>query len=185
MAACVIICVVIVPKDILDFVTQHFFPWLFDLFIKYHDTGSTEDSASFNTLNEMYEYVTITSEEWVYGSGNYSSPYGGYYKAVDGGYIRHLLYWGVIGSIFSIVYSLIYFIRPYFKCHNRNDKLYIFLLLVYTLFVHYKGDLAPTARFYHVPLILIMLPYVFNPVKAVVKNQIYNGTNRYCTAVGR
>ena len=168
----VTVAVLIMPRDILTFVTEHFLPWVFDLFIKFHESGSTEDSASFNRLNEMYKYVDITINEWIYGSGRYMSVDGGYYKSVDGGFIRHLLYWGVIGSFFSIVYSLLYYIRPYFKSHNRNDKLYILLLLAYTLLVHYKGDLAPTSRFFHVPLVFLMLSYVFNlnPVKTSARN---------------
>lgn len=178
---CVVaVCIVIVPSNILSFITQHVFPWVFDLFIKYHETGSTEGSASFNHLNEMYKYVTITPDEWIWGSGKFMDLHGGYYKQVDGGYIRHLLYWGVLGSILNILYGLIYFVKPYLKCKNFNEHLYIILLLIFTFFLHYKGDLATTSRFYHVPLVMILLPYVFKPI-----NKLCHGTNRHCPAVGR
>lgn len=172
LTSSIVAIVLIMPHDIFIFITDHFLPWVFDLFIKYQETGSTESSASFNHLNEMYKYVDISNEEWIYGAGRYMNPYGGYYKSVDGGFIRHLLYWGIIGSIFSILYSLLYFIIPYFKCRFHNDKLYIFLLLTYTLFIHYKGDLAPTSRFYHIPLVFLMLPYVMNPAKSIVRSLI-------------
>ncbi len=176
---CVASCALILPPDILIFVTDFVAPWVFDLFIKFSETGSTSDSASFNHLNEMYEYVTITSEEWIYGSGRFMSSTGGYYKSVDGGYIRHLLYWGVIGSFFNILYGLLYFIKPYFKSIFRDDRIFIILICLYSFFLHYKGDLVTTSRFYHVPLVIVMLPYVIKP-------GIFfkYGTNRYRNSVG-
>lgn len=176
---CVVVCVVVMPSYILDFITLHFIPWVFDLLIKYHETGSTEDSASFNNLNQMYQYVHITAEEWIYGSGRFMDLHGGYYKQVDGGYIRHLLYWGIIGSIFNILYGLLYFIKPYINSKSRNEHIYIILIVAFTFLVHYKGDLATTSRFYHVPLVIILLQYVFNPI-----NKLCHGTNRHCPAVG-
>ncbi|MBD5208447.1 MAG: hypothetical protein HDS80_00685 [Bacteroidales bacterium] len=182
LLACVLMVVAILPASVISLITDTLAPWLFDLIIKYNETGSTEDSASFNALNEMYEYVQITDEEWVIGSGHYiDKEYGGYYKSVDGGYIRQLLYWGTIGSFFAYIYGLLYFIKPIRLCRNRNDKLYIFLILIYTFFVHYKGELAVTSRFYHVPVIMLMLPYVLKRVKRVRSK---NGTDRHSYSVG-
>lgn len=177
--SCIGACLIVAPAHILDFFTQHVLPWVFDLFIKFHESGSTKDSASFNHLNEMYRNVIVTKEEWIYGSGRFMSKFGGYYKYVDGGYIRHLLYWGVIGSIINMLYGLLYFIKPYVKSITRNQHIYILLLLVYTFFIHYKGDIATTSRFYHVPLVILMLPFVFNPTKL-----FYRGTNRHCNSMG-
>lgn len=177
---CVLFCsiftlVLILPDTVLWFITDRLLPWVFDLFIKYHETGSTESSHSFNMLNDMYKYVHITSEEWIYGSGHFMAPNGiGYYKSVDGGYIRHLLYWGIIGSIINVAYGLLYFIAPYRKSLLWNDKLYIILMLLYTFFIHYKGDLATTSRFYHVILLFILIPYTLKK----------HGTNRHCVALG-
>lgn len=183
--ALIVSAVLLLPGTIIEFVTEHFLPWVFDLFIKYFETGSTESSHSFTMLNEMYKNVTITSDEWIYGSGYFMSPNGiGYYKSVDGGYIRHLLYWGIIGSIINIWYGLIYFFKPIKLSANYNNRLYIFLALVYTFFVHYKGDLASTSRFYHVILICLLLPYVL--VNKPYYFKYYKcGRNRYCPAVGR
>lgn len=164
----------VLPESVLLFITDRLLPWVFDLFIKYHETGSTESSHSFNMLNEMYKYVHISSSEWIYGSGHFMAPNGiGYYKSVDGGYIRHLLYWGLIGSIINIAYGLVYFISPY-KNSLYNSKLYIILILLYTFFIHYKGDLATTSRFYHVILIFLFIPYTLKK----------HGSNRHCTAMG-
>lgn len=175
LCLCIFIIISVLPDSVLLFITDRLLPWVFDLFIKYHETGSTESSHSFNMLNEMYRYVHISSSEWIYGSGHFMAPNGiGYYKSVDGGYIRHLLYWGVIGSIINIAYGLLYFIAPY-KNSLYNNKLYIILIMLYTFFIHYKGDLATTSRFFHVILIFILIPYTLNKY----------GTNRYCAPLGR
>lgn len=177
--SCAVVCLIIVPSDIMEFITERVFPWVFDLFIKYQETGSTDGSASFNHLNEMYQTVTITSEEWIHGSGRFMDKHAGYYKYVDGGYVRHILYWGIIGSVVNMLYGLLYFIKPYKNSKNRNQHIYIFLILIYTFFIHYKGDIATTSRFYHVPLIILMLQNVFNPLKYLI-----NGANRYRTTMG-
>lgn len=131
--------------------------------MKYYETGSTDSSYSFNHLNDMYKYVRITFDEWVYGSGYYMDPGGdGYYKSVDGGFIRQLLYWGIIGSGISYLYGLLYFIIPYERCSKINDKIFIFIIFLYSIFIHYKGDLFSSSRFYHVILVFLFIPYVLN-----------------------
>lgn len=162
----ILLAIVLLPDKVITFFTEHLIPWVFDLLIKYHETGSTESSHSFNMLNDMYKYVSITTQEWICGSGCFMDPSGhGYYKNVDGGYIRHLLYWGIIGSIINLWYGLQYFIKPLKKCMNRNDILFIVLILIYTFFVHYKGDIATTSRFYHVIIVFLMLPYTLSNYK--------------------
>ncbi|MDE6717325.1 MAG: hypothetical protein K2J70_03945 [Muribaculaceae bacterium] len=163
------IVVIILPPDTLMFLTDHVLPWVFDLFIKYTESGSTEGSHSFNTLNEMYEYVTITDQEWFIGSGYYMSPSGtGYYKSVDAGYLRQLLYWGVVGSAVSYLFTLLFFIKPYKLTKSINEKLFIFIILIYTYFTHYKGDLASTSRFYLDIILFLLLPYVVKNRKVTV-----------------
>lgn len=168
----VIICIIVLPNDLLLFVNERFIPWVFDLFIKYYETGSTTDSASFNTLNEMYN-VTITNEEWLIGAAHYSMPGGGYYKNVDAGYLRQILYWGLLGSILNFMYSLLFFYKPLklaFK-RNKNSFICIFILVCYSLTLHYKGDLLGSARFYYVILLLYMIHYI--QVVKLTKHEIY------------
>lgn len=145
----------LIPLQIRDFIIEHLFPWVFDVFIKYFETGSTESSASFNALNEMYQNVQISEHEWIVGSGIYTEPSGRYYGHVDAGYLRQILYWGILGTIISLIYTTKIFQLPWKVSRNNiNQHLFILTILIYTLIVHYKGDLLSISRFYYVILYL-------------------------------
>ena len=148
----------VLPKDILDFISERLLPWVFDLFIKYFENGSVDGSASFNSLNEDYQFINISTEEWIIGSGIYCNPDGSYYRYIDGGYLRQILYWGIIGSIASTLYSVLYFIRPFKRTSESDYQWFVFLAFVLTMVFQYKGDMSSISRFYHVVLILIFLP---------------------------
>lgn len=149
---------ILMPAGIRDFITDHLLPWVFDLFIKYFETGSTESSHSFNSLNEMYQNVEITEHEWIIGSGMYMDPSGRYYGHVDAGYLRQILYWGIIGSLVSVIYTMKLFQRPWiFSRNDKNQHLFILTILLYTLIVHYKGDLLSISRFYYVIIFLYII----------------------------
>ena len=149
---------IVMPSEIRDFITEHLLPWVFDVFIKYFETGSTESSHSFNALNEMYHDVEISQHEWIIGSGMYMDPSGRYYGHVDAGYLRQILYWGIVGTLISLAYTLKMFQLPW-KTSKRdtNQRLFIFTILTYTLIVHYKGDLLSISRFYYVVLFLYFI----------------------------
>lgn len=147
-----------VPSQILDFINEHLIPWVFDLFLKYMDSGSTDGSASFNRLNEMYDEVVITGHEWIIGSGKYTEPSGRYYGHVDAGYLRQLLYWGLIGTLISVTYTLKLFKLSWKAAKGiYNQRLFILTILAYTFVVHYKGDLLSICRFYYVVIFLYLL----------------------------
>lgn len=152
------VVIILLPSEIKEFIVDRLLPWVFDVFIKYAETGSTESSYSFNTLNEMYQEVQISDHEWFIGSGKYVEPSGSYYGSVDAGYLRQILYWGLVGSAISLIYTLKIFKFPLkVTKRNYNDHSFIITILVYTFIVHYKGDLLSIARFYYVVLYLYFL----------------------------
>lgn len=161
LAVMTVAAIGLLPGEILEFVKDVLLPWVFDVFIKLCESGSTQDSFSLNTLNEMYETVQISSQEWIVGSGNYMNPNGTYYKQVDAGYLRQVLYWGVVGSIINLFCSLSFFRTPWRVCrHDRNNRYFLLVVLFYTLTVHYKGDLLGISRFYYTVLFMYLLDFV-------------------------
>lgn len=168
----VLLCFLLLPGEILEFITEHLLPWVFDVFIKIYETGSTESSASFNSLNEMYETIQISMQEWIVGSGKYSNADGSYYKHVDAGYLRQLLYWGLVGSFINLIYSTRFFVQPWrvYK-RDRNEKYFLLILFVYTLVIHYKGDLMGISRFYYTILFMYLLALL---IKSKREYNIFN-----------
>lgn len=156
----VIMALLLLPADILDFFTESLLPWVFDVFIKYFETGSADNSYALHSVNDFYRNVYISQREWWIGDGQYMCYDGSYYKEVDAGYLRQLFYWGLIGSVISTGYALLYFIKP-LKCAKEYDnRLYIGLVFLMTMIFQYKGDLASISRFYHVALLLLFLPSI-------------------------
>ena len=179
--AMVLTALLFLPEDALDFVSERFLPWVFDLFIKYFETGSAENSYALHAVNDFYRNVSITPREWWIGAGQYSCYDGSYFKDVDAGYLRQLFYWGMVGSIVSTGYALVYFIRPLKCVKDYNNRLYICFVFLMTMIFQYKGDLASISRFYHVVLLLLFLPLILQNNS---HSTIY-GTNRCCYSVGR
>ena len=172
-----IVCfILLLPSEVLLFVNETFIPWVFDLFIKYYETGSAEESYSFNRLNEMYE-VSITPEEWIIGAARYMNPDGSYYKHVDAGYLRNILYWGMIGSFMNIIYSLSFFFIPIKLAlkKERNNICFFLCLIIYSFTLHYKGDLLGSCRFYYVVIMLYMLHFLYQkglfPSRIIISNR--------------
>lgn len=144
-----VICLVL-PSSIIDFIVNGVLPWVFDVFIKLFENGNTEESYSLNSLNQMYYDVKITFQEWLIGSGKYTEIDGSYYGHIDAGYLRQILYWGLIGSVLSVTYTMLILKKPWSLLkHNYNGRLFLILIFIYTLIVHYKGDLLSTSRFYY------------------------------------
>ncbi|MDR1880768.1 MAG: hypothetical protein LBQ78_07515 [Tannerellaceae bacterium] len=162
------LCVILLPGEITGFIQTILLPWVFDLFIKYQETGTATTSFSFNTLNEMYR-VEITPTEWLIGSGHYYNPDGTYYKHVDAGYLRHILYWGLLGSALNFLYACRFFYRPFKRLSKGayNDRLFLAILFAYTLMVHYKGDILGASRFYYIVVILYLFHFIHikKPIK--------------------
>lgn len=153
--------IIILPSEAKFFITEHLLPWVFDLFIKYYETGSTESSASFHSLNEMYSNVTISARDWLSGCGKYTNSDGTYYGHVDAGYLRQILYWGIPGLIISLSYTVLMFARPWKSAKDTwNARLFLFLIFLYTLIVHYKGDILSISRFYYTILFLYLENYI-------------------------
>ncbi len=157
----ILFCIILLPGELLDFINRVVLPWVFDVFIKLYETGNTQDSHSFNTLNEMYETVQISLQEWFVGSGKYSNVDGSYYKHVDAGYLRQVLYWGIIGSVINFFCSFQFFSRPWRVCReNKNEKCFLLIVFFYTLLLQYKGDLMGISRFYHTILFMYLLSLI-------------------------
>lgn len=175
-----LIALLLLPEDILNFVTESLLPWVFDVFIKYFETGSADNSYALHSVNDFYRNVYITQQEWWIGDGQYTYYDGSYYKEVDAGYLRQLFYWGLIGSVISTWYALLYFIKPLKLSRKYNDTIFILFIGVMTFIFQYKGDLASISRFYHVVVLLLFLPRILN----TLPHSALYGANRYCPALG-
>lgn len=125
----------------------------FELFINYKDNGQLS-SSSTDGMKEMYERAPNTVKTWLIGDAKWNEKDGSYYKQVDIGYLRNIYYFGVIGTLFLILYfyrTLEYSIQV--RSFSRfKYRLCILSLLAYVLILNLKGN---------ADLVFIALPFLF------------------------
>lgn len=153
---------VFLPPEIKEILVDKLLPWVFELVYKYVETGHAQ-SNSLDTLEGMYD-IEITNREWLIGSGHYTNPDGTYYKHTDSGYLRQILFWGLPGSFLNLIYMLSFFYLPIKyqlrnRLANKNELLFLGILLLYICILHYKGELMGHSRFFLSLLFIYLVKY--------------------------
>lgn len=152
----------LLPSSIKDLINNKIIPWAFDFIISYITTGKVS-SYSLHSLNDMYN-IEITLEEWFIGVAKYVDKSGGYYKHTDSGYLRQILFYGLVGSALNLIYMISFIYRPFLlicrKVDSYNSKLFFILLVSLILLLQYKGDIMGQSRFFMVVIYMYMLIYI-------------------------
>lgn len=148
-----------VPDKVLDIVETNVLPWAFEMFM--NDNGGKLETASSNELKGMYFMPNIKTA--IVGDGLYVNPYDNtrYYMDTDAGYMRHILFYGIIGCLLmASLYVAIFY--QMFKFSNgisssKVVKLFVLFLFLYFFISHIKGDLFVGAD---QPLKILIVLYV-------------------------
>lgn len=112
---------------------QNMSKFAFEFVYNFINEGELSTSSTDALFNRMYFEVPLKT--FFIGDGFYTGPDGSYYMHTDAGYMRNILYFGVIGFIILLIYQAQFFIW-------RSKKLFLFniLVMVYILVMHIKGD---------------------------------------------
>jgi hypothetical protein len=128
--------------------------FIFELLINYETYGEL-NSPSTDGLIRMYDN---NYNEMIFGTGNFTTPEGGYYGHTDVGFFRHLLF----GGIPSILFLFIWYYRLLRNLPRLYFKKILLLMFLILFFIQFKGDIlfgsGQIARFY---FLLIFLFYGF------------------------
>ena len=150
----------LLPADTKEILEKNVLPWAFEMF--QNDNNGKLETASSNELKEMYFAPSLKT--FLIGDGYYVSPYDNtrYYMDTDAGYMRHILYYGIIGCLMVAVFYIMVF-RQMFKSSiyvfNRTTvTIFILFLCGYFFVSHIKGDLFLGAD---MPIKLLILLYAF------------------------
>ncbi|PPL00839.1 hypothetical protein SAMN05444682_10759 [Parapedobacter indicus] len=156
----------VLPFEIQSLVTGTLLPFAFEFLYSYFDEG-TLTTVSTDMLSEMY--FTIDWQTFIFGDGKYINPDGSYYLYTDAGYMRNILFYGIFGTMVLFAYHLLFFNRPIRislseliargKIGSYNDLLFWLLLLIYTLVLHYKGEVVGFLMITQVMLFWLSLAY--------------------------
>lgn len=127
-------------QEVVILFTERVFPFVFEFYYTYVNTGAIE-TGSTNRLLEMWQ-VPIPEKTWLIGDGWFTDPdTGNYYKRTDVGYIRNLLFGGLLWAALVFTYNFI--LASGFRLANRsiiwNDKLLILCFLIYSILLEFKA----------------------------------------------
>lgn len=146
------------------FILYYFFPNSIDMILSimnrslefvynYMKYGSFS-SGSTDILQSMYfpvDKYTLIFGDYRYMSGDK------YYMETDAGYMRNVLYWGIVGMIPTFIFSLIINYRVYGGLSYRFLFFSIFLF-----FLHIKGEVLSHENMLYSALFLMYFSSVFN-----------------------
>jgi hypothetical protein len=148
-------------------------PYAFEMFINLYETGFMSTSSS-DHLQAMY--FDVKEETYLFGDGYWANPNGfGYYMGTDAGFMRHMLFYGIIPSLFLYIFYLFAFFKMSYSIkHTFNNLLLFFMLCGYYFLAHYKGDFL-TGSAMNIKLFTIL--FVFLSIKKYVIRKMKNEKN--------
>ncbi len=153
LVAIVVLLSIAMPEFYL-FLEEQVFPYAFE-FIYSMDKSGQMETASTNHLQEMW-HRDFNYNEFLIGSGKYSNEDGSYYMLVDPGVLRHLLFMGIVGYLFLIVYQLI--LLPFWKM-NEKTRFYYGLIFAYFFIMDFKGCTIGVNKFAFAVSLLLSFSY--------------------------
>ena len=107
------------------------YEWMSSPIVNLITTGDMQD-GSFNELKSMWN-VEIAEDTFVYGDGRYSED-GSYYMHTDVGFIRNILFWGIVGFIISYGLTICSIMSL-----KRISGLFAVLFFIVFVIFEYKG----------------------------------------------
>ncbi|WP_261289032.1 hypothetical protein [Serratia fonticola] len=128
------------PVAVKDSVFNYLLPFAFEFIYNYLNKG-TFATTSTNTLEGMY--FTINEITLLLGDGVYTNADNTYYMHTDAGYMRVILFGGIVSMILMFSYQLylVNCIRKYFEYFHYNGRNLFYIFMVVSLLIfQYKGE---------------------------------------------
>lgn len=151
-----LVCIyVLLPSTIKDILNESVFAFAFQLFYNYENTGSFTTSST-DTLLDMWE-IDVSFLTALIGDGRFVNADGSYYGHVDVGFLRQLLYGGILYLLYSILVT--------FKILTNYSKRVPFRLfkLEYVIFIYLLATHAKGLSFMYCPeMMMIVLFYYYH-----------------------
>jgi hypothetical protein len=131
--------IVLLPERIGDKIDQQLFPWLFEWYYNFVETGELKTRSSEAVLK--LHHFALPAKTILLGDGRMIMPGGGYmpHLNTDAGYMRVLGFGGIFYLVISIIYQAV-LLNPLRRLKAHNAKILFWLLLVMLLLFQVKGD---------------------------------------------
>jgi len=128
----ILLTIYLIDFDFIIDKIQRMSKFAFEFIYNFINKGELSTSSTDILFNRMYFKVDLKT--FFIGDGLYTNPDGSYYMHTDAGYMRNILYFGIVGFIILLIYQLQFFVW-------RKKKFFLFNVLVmfYILVLHIKG----------------------------------------------
>lgn len=119
--------------------------WIMEPVIAFSDglaKGEISFGESGNTLTDRMYFLPDDDSTICVGDGRFSNSDGSYYMHTDAGFMRHMLFYGVIGCflLYSMLFLLLYMMYKVFKNNGLFiARRYVALIAICIFFMEFKG----------------------------------------------
>lgn len=128
----------------------YFYSYSMEPILNYINEGSFA-STSTDALQNMY--FPLTEQQYLIGDGRYMDGES-YYMSTDAGYMRFALFYGGVFSLMLYSYFTYFVVKLIFL--ERKNILLLFFLLIFSLALHYKGEVVLFSISYNKVLFLTL-----------------------------
>ncbi len=142
-------------------------PWAFEAYYNYLESGEITTQSSDYLLENFY--FDVYERTLLFGDGRYRDG-SEYYMDTDAGYMRHVLFFGLLGS--SIL--ILSYLRMMYIGYIRGKSKYSILILIciaFNLLVHYKGDVLLNSLINMRLMVILFLMFSYSSVFSFEKDQ--------------
>ncbi len=142
------------------------FPFAFEYFYHFQKSGNLSTTSTHDLFSKMY--FPINPFTFLFGDAKYSGLNNHYYMKTDAGYMRQILFYGIIGVLMFIIYQIVMFYKPYkiskteIKLFNKEvtAKYFFWFLFLYLIVGHVKGEVIGFLIMTQTILLLLFLSYI-------------------------
>ena len=131
---------------------SYYIYYMFEGFLNFFNTGTVSMSSTDNLFDNMY--FSIPFKTLLIGDGMYSGVSGGYYMGTDAGFMRPVLFMGIMGIILLLLIQIN--ILKLSRNHRKLNK-YDLAILGLAIILQIKGEVIGYALMFNSCVVL----YVF------------------------
>lgn len=125
-------------EKITEYIFDIYLPFAFEFVYSFFD-GRGGGIESTDVLSRMYWFPGVY--EFLLGYGKYTLNDGSTFMSTDGGYMRNILFGGILGVLFPLFGTFFLIIELKKKVAiNMSGILTIYTVFILLLILHYKGD---------------------------------------------
>ncbi len=157
----------VISPQVYNKLNERLLPWAFEAYYNYLESGEITTESSDYLLDNFY--FDVSEQTMLYGDGRYKDG-NEYYMDTDAGYMRHILFFGLLGSSI-LIFS---YLRLALISYLRGNSVYstiVIICIAYNFLVHYKGDVLLNSLINMRLAVVLFLVFTYSSIITLEKDQ--------------